>query len=244
MISIIIPLYNEAENVMMYEQRLFPVAEEIAQKFKEPCEFVLVDDGSKDSTLIRLNELQQKRNSVTVVAHGINKGMGAAIKTGIANSHGNLIITMDSDLTYKPEDIEKLLSSFRDSSADCISGSPYLEHGLTDELSAPHRLIMSKTVNQLYKILLGRNISCVSGIFRLYKKEVLEHMTIESNNFEINAEIISKLILGGKTVKEVAVELHKREFGESKINVNKEIKNNIRMLYKIFKTRYLKREWQ
>ena len=107
MISIIIPLYNEAENVMMYEQRLFPVAEEIAQKFKEPCEFVLVDDGSKDSTLIRLNELQQKRNSLIVVAHGINKGMGAAIKTGIANSHGNFIITMDSDLTYKPEDIEK-----------------------------------------------------------------------------------------------------------------------------------------
>ena len=53
MISIIIPLYNEAENVMIYEQRLFPVAEEISQKFKESCEFVLVDDGSKDSTLIR-----------------------------------------------------------------------------------------------------------------------------------------------------------------------------------------------
>jgi dolichol-phosphate mannosyltransferase len=244
MISIIIPLYNEAENVMMYEQRLFPVAEEIAQKFKESCEFVLVDDGSKDTTLIRLNELQQKRSSVAVVAHGINKGMGAAIKTGIANSHGNLIITMDSDLTYKPEDIEKLLLSYKDSNADCISGSPYLEQGFTDDLSAPHRLFMSKAVNQLYKLLLGRNISCVSAIFRLYKREVFEHMTIESNNFEINAEIISKLILGGKTVTEVAVELHKREFGESKINVNKEIKNNLQMLYKIFKTRYLKRVWR
>ena len=103
---------------------------------------------------------------------------------------------------------------------------------------------MSKAVNQLYKIMLGRNISCVSGIFRLYKRDVLEQMTIESNNFEINAEIISKLILGGKTVTEVSVESHKREFGESKINVNKEIKNNLQMLYKIFKTRYLKRVWR
>ena len=80
---------------------------------------------------------------------------------------------------------------------------------------------MSKSVNFLYRILLGSQITCVSPVFRLYRRDVLETLNITSNNFEINAEIISKLIINGKTVMEVPVPLLKRKFGESKINIRK-----------------------
>jgi len=243
MISIVIPLYNEAENAALYPVKLFPVAESIIRQYRETCEFVLVDDGSRDTTLEVISTLQKTQQNIIVVPHIVNRGMGAAVKTGFAHSNGNLIITMDSDLTYRPEDIDKLLSAYTKTGADCISASPYHEKDLANEITSPFRLFISKSVNFLYKVLLRDDITCVSAIFRLYKKEALSGMTFESNNFEIDAEIISKFILSGKNVEEIGVKLYVREHGESKLNVKKETINNLRILYKIFKSRYLKREW-
>lgn len=244
MISIIIPLYNEEENVLLYPTKLIPVAESIIRRFSNTCEFILVDDGSRDTTLQRLYDLQKKHENITVVPHGTNKGMGVAVKTGLQHCHGDLVIMMDSDLTYRPDDIEKLLLAYKGSGADCISGSPYKEKGHTTEISSQFRLFMSGTVNTLYQILLKSDITCVSGIFRLYRKTVLDEFTFDSNNFEICAEIISKLILNKKIVKEIGVKVHVREFGESKLNVKKEIKNNLKILWKISKVRFFKRKWE
>ena len=144
--------------------------------------------------------------------------------------------------TFRPVDVLELIEKYRETDADCISGSPYLEKGLMEEVT-PFRLLMSKSVNFLYRILLGRNITCVSPIFRLYKKDALTEMNISSRNFAINAEIISKLIISGKKVIEVPVPLLKRKYGHSKINIIKEIKNYILLMYKIFKTKYLHLEW-
>ncbi len=243
MISIVIPLYNEAENAALYPEKLFPIVHSIVQPYNETCEFVLVDDGSRDTTLDVLNKLKKTHRNVIVVPHGVNKGMGAAVKTGFAHSKGDLIITMDSDLTYKPEDVDKLLAAYKETGADCISASPYREKDLANEITSPFRLFISKSVNFMYRVLLGNDITCVSAIFRLYKKDALNGLIFESDNFEIDAEIISKLILNRKTVKEIGVKLYVREFGESKLNVKREIKNNLKILWKIFKSRYLKREW-
>jgi glycosyltransferase involved in cell wall biosynthesis len=169
--------------------------------------------------------------------------MGTAIRTGLGSSLGELVITMDADLTFRPVDVEKLIEKYRETGADCISGSPYLEKGLMEEVT-PFRLVLSKSVNFLYRLLLGSRITCVSPIFRLYRRSVLMDMNISSRNFEINAEIISKLLIDGKKVVEIPVPLLKRKYGESKINVKKEIRNYILLLYRIFRTKYLHREWK
>lgn len=244
MISLIIPLFNEAENARLYPERLFPIAGPIIEQFGETCEYILVDDGSKDTTLEELNTLKEMQKNVIVIPHGINKGMGIAVRTGIAHASGNLVIMMDSDLTYRPEDIGKLLAAYKDTGADCISASPYQGKDLATEIASPFRLFISKSVNFLYKTLLQNDLTCVSAIFRLYKKEALDELVLESSNFEICAEIIAKLILNGKHVHEIGVRVYTREFGESKLNVKKEIANNLKILYKIFKAKYLGRKWQ
>jgi dolichol-phosphate mannosyltransferase len=244
MISIIIPLFNEAENAHLYPERLFPVAGQIIERYGETCEYILVDDGSRDTTLTELNKLKELQKNVVVVSHGVNKGMGVAVRTGLAHSKGDMVIMMDSDLTYRPEDIEKLLAAYRETGADCISASPYRGKNLAKEISSPFRLFISKSVNFLYRVLLQDDLTCVSGIFRLYTKKALDELTLESKNFEICAEIISKLILNGKSVHEIGVKVYTREFGESKLNVKKEIVNNLRILSKIFKAKYLRRKWQ
>ena len=244
MISVIIPLYNEEENVLLYPEHLMPVAESVIRKYGEDCEFVFVDDGSRDSTLERLNTLRGGAPGITVVSHGTNKGMGAAIRTGLAHARGDLVITMDSDLTYRPGDIEKLLAAYRETGADCISASPYRGSDLANDVSSPFRLFISRAVNFLYRVLLGSDITCVSGIFRLYRKEALDELTLRSNNFEIDAEIISKLILRGRSVREIGVKLHGREYGESKLDVKKEVRNNLMILGKIFRARLFREGWE
>jgi dolichol-phosphate mannosyltransferase len=244
MISIIIPLFNEAENARLYPERLFPVAGPIIERYGETCEYILVDDGSRDTTLDELNKLREIQKNVVVVPHGVNRGMGVAVRTGLAHSSGDLVIMMDSDLTYRPEDIGILLAAYKESGADCISASPYRGKDLAKEISSPFRLFISKSVNFMYQSLLQDDLTCVSAIFRLYRKQALDELTLESNNFEICAEIISKLILNGKSVREVGVMVHTREFGESKLNVKKEVINNLRILSKIFGARYFKRKWQ
>lgn len=242
MISIIFPLYNERDNVIHYDTDLFPIIDAIAEQTNERFEYVFVDDGSCDDTVVRIKEITRERSDVIVLVHQKNSGMGIAIKTGIGSSHGDLVITMDADLTFRPIDVELLIRKYHETHADCISGSPYLGKGLMEEVT-PIRLLMSKTVNFLYRILLGGGITCVSPIFRLYKRSVLDEIAITSRNFEINAEIISKLLIRGGTVFEIPVPLLKRKYGESKINVKREIGNNIILLYRIFKTKYLHREW-
>lgn len=242
MISIIIPLFNERENVIHYNQDLFPIIEDIAYKTNEKFNYIFVDDGSKDDTIEQLQKITERRSDVKILKHEVNRGMGSAIMTGLSTSESELIITMDADLTFRPFDILKLVEKYHETHADCISGSPYLEKGLMEEVT-PFRLLMSKSVNFLYRLLLGSKITCVSPIFRLYKRSVLVEMKISSRNFEINAEIISKLLIEGKKVVEVPVPLLKRKYGESKINIKKEIKNNILLLFKIINTKYFHKEW-
>ena len=242
MISIIIPLYNERENIIHYNQDLFPVIEAIAQKTGETFNYIFVDDGSQDDTVEQLQKITKGRSDIKILQHGVNRGMGNAIKTGLSVCDDYFVITMDSDLTFRPEDITKLIEKYRETDADCVSGSPYLESGLLEEVT-PFRLFLSTSVNFLYRLLLGKKITCVSPIFRLYKRNELMKLSISSSNFEINAEIISKLIIANKHVVEIPVPLLRRKYGYSKINVRKEIKNNIILLYKIFKTKYLHREW-
>jgi dolichol-phosphate mannosyltransferase len=241
-ISIIIPLYNERENVLTYGEELFPKVDAVAMRTGETFQYVFVDDGSRDDTYTLLQELARTRADVVAVTNGTNKGMGAAIKEGLLHSSGDLIVTMDSDLTFRPEDILTLIAAYREFQPDCVSGSPYIHRGLLEEVTL-FRYLLSRSVNTFYRVLLGPRITCVSPIFRLYREDVLKSMTIRSNNFEINAEIIAKLILGGKSVVEVPVALHARKHGVSKISVKKEINNHIRLLTKIGKVRLLHEDW-
>lgn len=232
MISIILPLFNERENILRYNELLFPKIDEIAKEYGEPVEYIMVDDGSHDDTAELLHELSKSRDDIQVYIHAVNQGMGAAIKTGIKESHGNCIITMDSDLTYRPEEVAKLLDCYKETGADCVYGSPYGKGGNVEGVSNI-RLIPSLGVTFLYQIALGKRVSCVSAVIRLYRAEAIKKLTIDSNGFDICAEILAKMIFSKMNVKEVPMTLHSRSYGESKLNMRKEIVANLRLLKKL-----------
>lgn len=242
MISILIPIHNEEDMLEKYLTRLYPAVEYYKRQFDQNVEVVLIDDGSTDASWGMIKYLVNTRPDTTGVYHKSNLGMGAALKSGIRASNGDLLVFLDADLTFRPADIELLLAEYYRNPVNCVSGSPYLKSGLLDEVLL-YRLFLSKCVNWMYQQLLGKKITSVSPIFRLYERTVFDKITVTSNNFEINAEIIAKMVLSGMSVTEVPVALHLRTSGKSKASILKSIRNHMGMLWKIFQYKYFGKEW-
>ena len=242
MISLIIPIYNEEEMLKTYDTDFFPAIDTLEAVLDEKFEIVLVDDTSRDASWEIISSFIEKRPAVTGVHHEKNRGMGGAMKTGIEKSSGDLLVFLDADLTFRPGDIRILVEEYRRSPAECISGSPYLGPGLMDDVQR-WRMFLSRCVNILYRFLLGTRVTSVSPIFRLYQRHVFDEITVLSENFEINAEILSKMIFWRMSIREVPVALHKRQFGKSKAQLGKSVTNHIRILYRIFCVKYLGWEW-
>jgi dolichol-phosphate mannosyltransferase len=242
-VSLIIPMHNERENVLRYPRNLFPVIAEIEARFKTEFEYVFIDDGSTDDTHNQIVSITKNTPRVLIYSYPSNQGMGYAIQRGIGISHGDLIITMDADLTFRPADIHKLLKKYYETQADCVSGSSYAYPGLMDEIT-PYRLFLSRCVNWILCSLLSTELTSVSQIFRLYKRFALDEFTITSNNFEINAEIMAKMVMIGKNVVEIPAMLTRRKHGMSKANLRKAVKNYLVLFYRIFRTKYLGGEWK
>ena len=242
-VSIIIPIFNEEQILSRYPDLLYPVLDELKSRYPYEFELILVNDGSSDRSMETMKEIGKLRPGVIITENEKNMGMGAAMKKGLSVSSGDLVVFLDADLTFRPEDIGRLLDAYQENPADCISGSPYLDRNSTRDVD-PVRKLLSKTVNILYSIDLGKKMTSVSPIFRLYRKRVFTEIPIKSNNFEINAEILSKMIFADMTVREIPITLYSREHGISKSRLSRTIMQHVKILGKIFKVRYLGRPWE
>ena len=129
-ISIIVPCYNEAENTDKLRRELFPILAELARESK--VELLLVDDGSTDRTLEALASLPDTPElggvEARILQHGTNRGLGAALRTGFGAARGNVIVTTDSDGTYRFTEIPTLLR-YIDAGAAIVTASPYHPQG-------------------------------------------------------------------------------------------------------------------
>ena len=242
MISILIPIHNEEEMLTKYLTRLYPAIDYYKRQFNKEVEVILIDDGSTDASWGMIRFLSDTRTDTIGVYHKKNRGMGAALKSGIRASHGKLIVFLDADLTFRPGDIELLLAEYYRHPVNCVSGSPYLKPGLLDEVML-HRLFLSQCVNWMYRVLLREDITSISPIFRLYERGVFDKLDVKSNDFEFNSEVLVKMLLSNMTITEVPVALHLRISGKSKASIPKSIRNHLGILCKIIKVKYLGKEW-
>lgn len=229
--TVAIPACNEEENIRRIEKELIPVMKGIGM----PYEILIIDDGSKDNTAEEVRKLQKKYKAVRMVQHGRNLGLGAGTRTGVKNARGSLLVFLDADFTFHPREIPKLLAKYRSGDYDCVIGSQFGKGGKT-RMQA-HRKFLSRSVNALYRIMLGKNVTTMSSIFRLYKKTALKGISMKSDGFDVCAEILFDMIKKNRKVAEVPVTLTTRIYGESKISNRKEIKNHLKLLSKIAKWR-------
>ncbi len=230
MISFIFPAYNEAENLKRIPNEVIPVFDVLGM----PYEIVVIDDGSKDETAVVAESLG---GPVRLVRHEKNSGLGAAVRTGIKESKGELVITMDSDLTFAPELVKELLARYQQGDVDFVSGSPKLA-GYGKDIPS-YRIFISHIATIVYKVVVGADVTAVSPIFRLYRREHLIELPLKTTGFDINAEILFHLVQRKRRVAEIPAPLTVRIHGESKLDYRKEMRRHAKLILRMFKMRVL-----
>ena len=211
-ISVIIPMYNEEANVLRTLIEVNKVIKDYAD-----YEILVIDDGSIDETFNLQKNLHLIILMFMFTSNPINMGMGKALRTGFEKSKGDIIITLDADLSYSASHITILASELlNDETIDIAVGSQYMEGGNVKNIPFL-RLFISKIANKFIGYSMTENLSTVTGVLRAYRREVLESMELESNGTKINLEILSKAIATGFKIKEVPAVLEGRTLGQSKV---------------------------
>lgn len=205
-------MFNEEANVKKTLNEVNNVLREY-----EDYEIIVVDDGSYDDTFKFLEEFKSVNTNLKVLKHQVNMGMGRALRTGFENGTGDIIVTIDADLSYSADHIKKLVDELiNDATVDIIVGSPYMEGGEVKNVPAL-RLFISKAANKFVGFSLSENLSTVTAVLRSYRMEVLESLELESNGTDINLEILSKAIANKYKIKEIPAILEGRKLGSSKL---------------------------
>lgn len=231
-LSVIIPAYNESEGVASTSQSLRSVLPYL--KMKYDIEIIFVNDGSKDDTGRLLTETFADLPEVKVVSHEVNKGLGAAIRTGFAHCTGDVVITTDFDGTYSFKTIPLLLERMNVENVDIVTASPYHPRGAVEGVPR-YRLMFSFGASLLYRLLVRWDVYTWTALFRAYRRPVIETISFDNNGFLAGTELLVKAISAGYKVSEYPTTLHVRQFGQSSIKLMRVTKAHLRYQLRILK---------
>jgi len=210
-ISIIIPCFNEESTIKTI----------INEVIKAKChslrkEIIVVDDGSTDSTPKVLNKIKTK--NIKIVRHKINKGKGAAFRSGFKKASGDIVLIQDADLEYDPNEYELLIKPILDGRADVVYGSRLMS-------SKPHRVLYywhsvgNKLLTSFSNMFTNLNLSDMETGYKIFRKDVLTKIVpnLTSDRFGFEPEITAQISkINGLRIYEVGISYFGRTYTEGK----------------------------
>lgn len=206
-LSILMPVYNEKDTILEVLNKVDKV--ELPQRMSR--EVIIIDDFSSDGTRKILKEL---KGNYKIIYHDKNCGKGAAIKSGLKEASGDIIIIQDADLEYNPDEYSKLLAPILNNEAKVVYGSRFLENKHKPKYYLFY--LGNKFLSFLSSILYGQRISDMETCYKVFKSEIIKNINIKSNRFNIEPEITAKLIMAGHKIKEIPINYQGRSFKEGK----------------------------
>jgi dolichol-phosphate mannosyltransferase len=211
-LSIIIPAYNEEENIA-------EVIRQVENTFTFPYELVVVNDHSTDNTRRIVEDLRAKYKNIKFADNTLERGFANALRTGFRNSSGDAVIPVMADLCDDLLTIKAMLGKIEEG-YDIVCGSRYIKSGA--RFGGPKlKGFLSFLAGKTLRYLLGVPTSDIANSFKMYRKKILETISIESKHFEVSMEIVLKSYFLGYKIREVPTVWHERTKGKSSFKVFK-----------------------
>ena len=205
-LSVVMPVYNEARTIAAVIERVLKAPVHVAK------EIIVVDDASTDGTRKLLENMPS--GEIRLVLHDVNRGKGAAIRTGLAHATGEIVLIQDADLEYDPRDYPLLLEPILEGHADVVFGNRF--HG------GPHRVLYfwhyaaNRLLTLLTNVLTGLNVTDMEVGYKVFRRDVLRQLTLTSDRFGFEPEVTVKVAKLGCRVYEVPIRYYGRTYQEGK----------------------------
>jgi len=229
-VTIVVPCFNEELLLPYLSNTLLNVESNLGGDYD--FTFVFVDDGSGDGTWQALHRVFDHRPNCSFHRHTFNRGVAAAILTGIAASTTEVVCSIDCDCTYDPLQLERMIPLLVDG-VDMVTASPYHPDGVVRNV--PNwRLFLSKTLSSLYRRVLNHEFSTYTSCFRVYRRSSMADSKVQEGGFLGVAEMLGRLDLRGGQIVECPAVLEVRLLGRSKMKTLRTILGHLRLLTRLY----------
>lgn len=204
-VSVVMAAYNEQDRIQQAITRV------LEQDFVQ--ELIVIDDGSTDATPQRAASIDDPR--VNLIRHVVNRGKGAALRTGFAAAMAPFVAVHDADLEYDPADIERCLKPLRDGRADVVYGSRFIG---SDE----HRVLYywhsvgNRVLTTLSNMITNLNLTDMETCTKVFTREAIQSLVLTEDRFGFEPEVTAKIALSGFRVYEVGISYSGRTYAEGK----------------------------
>jgi len=206
-VSIVIPCFNEKNSIQ-------EIIKAVIDSPVPNKEIIIVDDYSTDGTR---DIIQQQIEPLVdkIIYQEKNKGKGAALRTGINNATGDIVIIQDADLEYNPKDYPTLLEPFIEGNADVVYGSRFMG-------GRPHRVLYywhslgNMFLTNLSNMFTNINLTDMETCYKVFRREIIQSIKIEENRFGFEPEVTAKIAKLGRNIYEVGISYYGRTYKEGK----------------------------
>jgi glycosyltransferase involved in cell wall biosynthesis len=224
LISVVIPVYNEESTIGNIIERLKTALKQIGL----PFEIIVVDDRSRDKSI---EAAKRHNNKVYTLTEHLGKGY--VLRAGFSKANGDIIITIDSDGSHRPEELQEVLMPVFENNADLVIGSRYLNH----KRVAARKLnaFGVRIFNYIIKLLTGVAVTDSQSGYRAIKRDILNKQKLYAREYEIESEMLVKTVKSGFRVVEVPISFEQRTYGRSGVDP---VWDGSKILYSIMLARF------
>jgi glycosyltransferase involved in cell wall biosynthesis len=206
-LTVVIPVFNECDTVHLIVDAVLAVG-------IEDLELIMVDDGSTDGTVEVLRDNIAPRVA-RVIFHEHNQGKGAALRTGFEAATGDIVLVQDADLEYDPNDYHRLLKPILAGKADVVFGSRFVG-GDSHRVHLFWHYLGNRFLTLLSNAMTNLNLTDMEVCYKVFRKEILDQITVEENRFGFEPEITAKVAKLKCSIHEVGISYDGRSYDEGK----------------------------